>query len=105
MYLGLDFGTSGVRACVLDQDEAILHKDRHLYPDGATQTPLDWREALHTLLKRLPAVIATRLQGIAIAATSATVLLCDEELEPTSHALLYFGSSRKSVGKNGHEIA
>ncbi|MDQ3268483.1 MAG: FGGY-family carbohydrate kinase, partial [Pseudomonadota bacterium] len=34
--------------------------------------------------------IAAELQSIAIAATSATVLLCDKELEPTAPALLYF---------------
>ena len=105
LYLGLDFGTSGARACVLDQAEAILHDDRQLYPDGAAQTPLDWREALHTLLKRLPAVIAARLQGIAIAATSATVLLCDEELEPTSHALLYFDSRAKQEADQLKQLA
>ena len=80
MHLGLDFGTTGARACVVNADGAIVHEDRITY--SAVQTPLDWREALHTLLKRMPPSAATQLQGIAIAATSGTVLLCDEELEP-----------------------
>ena len=74
-YLGLDFGTSGARACVVDKVGAISHEDHIFYPDGVVQTHLNWREALHTLLKRLPATIAAELQSIAIAATSATVLL------------------------------
>ncbi len=91
MYLGLDFGTSGARACVLDGAGAVVHEARVAYPDGhgQSQTPLDWREALHTLLRQLPESITPKLQAIAIAATSATVLLCDAELEPVSPALLY----------------
>lgn len=100
MYLGLDFGTSGARSCVLDEAEAIALQDHVAYPDPENQTPLDWREALHMLLKRLPASIAAELQAIAIAATSATVLLCDEELEPISPALLYFdGRARDAAGQ------
>jgi D-ribulokinase len=88
-HLGLDFGTNGARACVLNADRNIAYEDRIAYADPANQTPPDWREALLMLLQRLPAPIAARLQGIAIDATSGTVLLCDTELEPTSQALLY----------------
>lgn len=105
MYLGLDFGTSGARACVVDEAEAIIHEDRYSYPIAAAQTPLDWREALHMLLKRLPAATAAELQAIAIAATSATVLLCDEELEPASPALLYFDGRAKVAAGQLKKIA
>ncbi len=108
-YLGLDFGTSGARACVLNDAEAVIHEDRWSYSDAAAQTPLDWRVALLTLIRRLPVAIAAELQGIAIAATSATVLLCDEELEPTSPALLYFDNRAleeaerlKQLAPSGH---
>lgn len=57
------------------------------------------------LLKRLPAAIAAKLQAIAIAATSATVLLCDEELEPTSPALLYFDGRAKDAAGQLKKIA
>lgn len=88
-HLGLDFGTSGARACVADADGRVVHEDRVAYTDANQQTPLDWREALLALLRRLPASMASRLRAIAIDATSATVLLCDAELRPISHALLY----------------
>ncbi len=89
MYLGLDFGTTGARSCVLDTDGAVVHEDRAEYPDPDDQGPLDWREALLLLLRGLPALVAEQLQGIAVAATSATVLLCDGKLEPLSDALMY----------------
>ena len=74
----------------------MVHHDRIPYPAPEKQTPQDWRAALYVLLRRLPTGVAAELQGIAIAATSATVLLCDEALEPTSPALLYFDSRAQS---------
>ena len=89
MYLGLDFGTSGARACVINDDRSTSWEQRVNYPDPTVQTPHDWRTALHALLTALPKRLATSLQGIAIDGTSGSVLLCDTELEPISPALLY----------------
>ncbi len=88
-YLGLDFGTTGARACVIDDKKDIVWKQRVAYPDPAQQTPRDWRAALHMLLGALPQRLASQLSGLAIDGTSGTVLLCDEALEPCSPALLY----------------
>lgn len=104
-FLGLDFGTSGARVCVVDKVGVITHEDHIFYPDAALQIHLNWREALHTLLKRLPATIAAELQSIAIAATSATVLLCDKELEPTAPALLYFDSRAQEESEQLKQLA
>ena len=89
MFLGFDFGTSGTRACIIDNDKAILWTQRVVYPLPAEQTPQEWRNALHNLLTALPKHYATQLQGIAINGTSASVLLVDAALEPVSQALLY----------------
>lgn len=89
MFLGLDFGTSGARACVLHEDGSIVHVDHITYCDAKGQTPEDWREALHTLLKHLSAPVAAQLKRISLNATSASVLLCDAGLQPVSPALLY----------------
>jgi sugar (pentulose or hexulose) kinase len=88
-YLGLDFGTSGARACIIDGDKAIVWEQRVAYPDPAEQTTADWRAALHTLLSALPKDIAAQLHGLAIDGTSGTVMLCDAKLEPLNPALLY----------------
>jgi D-ribulokinase len=88
-HLGLDFGTTGARACVVDDAGEISHTDRHDYPADAAQTPLVWREALLFLLARIPLAIAGGIGNVAIDGTSATVLLCDAALRPVSPALLY----------------
>ena len=105
MYLGLDFGTSGARACAIVEAETILYENRYTYPNATAQTPLDWREALHFLLKNLPSAIATQIRGMAISATSATVLLCDVNLEPTSPALLYFDRRAQAAAEQLKKIA
>jgi sugar (pentulose or hexulose) kinase len=88
-YLGLDFGTSGARACAIDDAESVVWEEHVAFPDAVSQTPLDWRTALHTLLTALPENIAAGLRGIAIDGTSGTVMLCNAELEPLHPALLY----------------
>lgn len=89
MFLGLDFGTSGARSCVIDAQQSLVWSQRISYPNAASQTPLVWRTALHALLSTLPKDIASQLQGLAIDGTSASVLLCDQNLQPVSAALLY----------------
>lgn len=108
-YLGLDFGTSGARACIIDGDKAIVWKQRVAYPNPAEQTTADWRAALHTLLSALPKDIAAQLHGLAIDGTSGTVLLCGAELEPVSPALLYYdnraqhqAAQLKAIAHNGN---
>lgn len=86
MHLGLDFGTSGARLCVLDAEAQVTYQARL---DFEAQTPENWRQALLDLLSGLPAHLAAQLRSIAIDATSATVLLCDASLSPVSPALLY----------------
>lgn len=105
MYLGLDFGTSGARACVLSDAGAIVHEGRIVYRDADAQTPEDWRETLHTLLRQLPAVVSARLQRIALDATSASVLLCDAELQPVSPALLYHDARAHAQARALKELA
>lgn len=111
MYLGLDFGTSGARACLIDGQATIAHEDRVDYPAQQQQTPLDWREALLLLLHRIPAELAAQLQGIAIDATSATTLLCDADLKPLSPPLMYSDTRAsaeaeelKSIAPPGHIV-
>ena len=89
MFLGLDFGTSGARACVIDLKKTIVWEQQVAYANPVEQTPIDWRGALHALLSALPKNIAAQLRGLAIDGTSATVLLCDAQLVPLPACLLY----------------
>lgn len=95
-YLGIDFGTSGCRAVLIDADRQILAEQALPLPvserDGvrAEQNPQAWWDALQILI---PALLQTtpnhRLQAIALDGTSGTVLLADHEGRPLSPALMY----------------
>ena len=111
MFLGLDFGTTGARACVVDSAGVITHSDHIDYHNPATQTPEDWRTALLSLLQRIPQPISEQLLAIAVDATSSTVLLCDGDLTPLAPALLYQdaraiaqASSLKKMAPPGHMV-
>jgi sugar (pentulose or hexulose) kinase len=89
-FLGIDFGTSGARACVIDAEGAIVAEDRR---DFGTLEDYEragiWREALWDLVAALPPAIRSQLSDIALDGTSGTVLACDEELSPRHPPLLY----------------
>jgi sugar (pentulose or hexulose) kinase len=89
-FLGIDFGTSGARSCVIDAEGMIVAEDRR---DFGTLEDYEragiWREALWDLVAALPPAIRTQLSDIALDGTSGTVLACDEELSPRHPPLLY----------------
>ena len=86
-FLGLDFGTSGARACVLDEAGEQVFESRVAYTDAAN--PRHWREALYELVAILPAEIRAHLSALSIDGTSGTLLATDGMFEPVSPALLY----------------
>ena len=89
-YLGIDFGTSGARSCVIDAEGAVIAEDTR---DFGTLQDYEragiWREALWDLVASLPTAIRAQLSGMALDGTSGTVLACDEELTPRHPPLLY----------------
>jgi len=105
MFLGIDFGTSGARACVIDPEKIIVWEHRVAFPEPARQIPNDWRAALHILLSTLPKNLAARLDGLAIDGTSGTVLLCNTMLEPCSQALLYHDDRAQQQAEHLKTIA
>ena len=89
-YLGIDFGTSGARSCVIDAEGAVIAEDAR---DFGTLQDYEragiWREALWDLVASLPTAIRSQLSAMALDGTSGTVLACDEELTPRHPPLLY----------------
>lgn len=93
--IGVDVGTSGCRAVALDCNlRVIAERNAELpRPDrsgrGSTQDPQSWWtavcEALGGLLRNTPA----RSAAVAIAATSATCLLCDTSGRPLTPGFMY----------------
>ena len=89
-FLGIDFGTSGARSCVIDADGTIVAEDTRDFGNLAEHERAGiWREALWDLLAALPPAIRAQLSDIALDGTSGTVLACDEELSPRHPPLLY----------------
>jgi sugar (pentulose or hexulose) kinase len=86
-FLGLDFGTSGARACVLDEAGEIVFESRAAYANPASAPA--WREALYGLIEDLPTEVRPALSAIAIDGTSGTLLATDAAFKPVSPALLY----------------
>ncbi|HSM82349.1 MAG TPA: carbohydrate kinase, partial [Nodosilinea sp.] len=92
LALGIDFGTSGVRAAVVDPQRHA--PQRHLcwqYRQGypALPAPESWRQALFAVLGALPNDLREQVGRVAIDGTSATVLLCDRTGTPLTAPLLY----------------
>ncbi|MBU1394816.1 MAG: FGGY-family carbohydrate kinase [Gammaproteobacteria bacterium] len=89
-FLGIDFGTSGARACVIDAEGAVIAEDTRDFGELAEYERAGiWREALWDLVAALPPAIRTQLSDIALDGTSGTVLACDEALAPRYPPLLY----------------
>ncbi|MDA8128737.1 MAG: FGGY-family carbohydrate kinase [Betaproteobacteria bacterium] len=89
-FLGIDFGTSGARSCVVDAEGRLVNEDSR---DFGTLEDYEragiWRDALWDLIAALPPAIRSQLSDIALDGTSGTVLACDEELSPRHPPLLY----------------
>ena len=87
LALGIDVGTSGVRAAVVDPQRHLCWEYRQSYPDQPA--PDCWQQALFALLQAIPGAIATQVGRVAIDGTSGTVILCDSAGEPMTSPLLY----------------
>ncbi|GAA6623456.1 FGGY-family carbohydrate kinase [Scytonema sp. NUACC26] len=90
MYLGIDFGTSGARATVIDQETCIQFEGRYPFDTlKAFDLANDWKNALFNLLEQISPELRREIRAIAINGTSSTVLLCDSQGQPVDTPLLY----------------
>jgi len=106
MYLGIDFGTSGCRATVINEHHERIAASRCPLPapdrsQGRIEqlAPL-WTDALSGLLKQLAQDVDLGLiRRLVIDGTSGTVLLCDAKGTAVTPALMYNdGSSVEALG-------
>ncbi|MGB5973480.1 MAG: FGGY-family carbohydrate kinase [Nodosilinea sp.] len=87
LALGIDFGTSGVRAAVVNPQRHLCWEHRQSYADLPAAE--SWRQGLFSVLEALPGAIAPQIGHIAIDGTSGTVLLCDRGGAVLTPPLLY----------------
>ncbi len=95
-YIGIDLGTSGVRACAIDSNESIIHTCNTPLPSpqkhgkSITQDALLWWQATRDVLNELFLHIdASQVLAISVNATSGTVLACDSNGTPLAPARMY----------------
>ncbi|BAY11943.1 FGGY-family carbohydrate kinase [Calothrix sp. NIES-2098] len=88
LFLGIDFGTSGARAIVIDAEASIQAEMRYPWEISADWIDV-WQTALFTLLASIPEELRREIQAIAINGTSSTVLLVDAAGKPVDPPLLY----------------
>lgn len=90
LYLGLDFGTSGSRAIVIDSNREIQAQTEYIWETTSHHKLTDiWRMALYSLISDIPHPLRREIRAIAIDGTSATILLSDKNGIPVTEALLY----------------
>lgn len=95
-WLGLDFGTSGARAVVIDGDRQLCWSHHLGFPDSENNLKT-WEHSLWQLLGAIPPHFRQKLQALAINGTSATAVLCDDRGQPVTEALLYSDDRGKTV--------
>ncbi|NEP13991.1 MAG: FGGY-family carbohydrate kinase [Symploca sp. SIO2C1] len=88
--LGIDFGTSGARAMVIDAEGKIQAQAQYPFAESSNRDlAASWQRVLFTLIEQIPQEVRKEIKGIAIDGTSSTVLLCDRWGKPVTEPLLY----------------
>ncbi len=89
-YLGIDFGTSGARAVVIDENRMIRAEVEQLFEIVPPEFWIAmWKKTLFNLIAQLPGDLRCQINAIAINGTSSTVMLCDELGNVLNQPLLY----------------
>ena len=95
LYIGLDLGTTGCRAAVLDTKRRVLAQAAAAFAaplrqgKQVTQDANEWWKAASSCLKQvLSQVDAKRVHRIAVAGASSTLLFCDKNGQPVTPGLM-----------------
>lgn len=96
LFIGIDLGTSGCRACVIDAQAKLvtLQKTAFEKPSAAhgriTQAPDHWWTVTEqTLRKVFDQIDRNALAAICVDGTSSTTLITDTQGQPLADALMY----------------
>lgn len=93
LYVGIDLGTSGCRACAINHAGDVLgtaQRPLAAANDGhGLATALWWPTVVQVLRELFGQVSAQAIRAIAVDGTSATLLVTDAQGEPLAPALMY----------------
>lgn len=89
--LGIDLGTSGVRAAALAADGTLLDMAAFSFPNAdAARMPAVWWTGVQSCLSELSARLSfAAIEGLAVDGTSGTVVALDADAQPIGEALMY----------------
>src|SRR5512146_2293706 len=97
LALGIDVGTSGARAVVIDGDRTACAQTQVAFPELAHGKAAHWRDSLYQLLTQIPPELRSHLGAIALNGTSSTVMLCDAAGQPITEPLMYNDAQSETV--------
>lgn len=95
--LGVDLGSSGVRAALVSADGTVLSRSRLPYP-GDFNDPEVWRQALCAAVTDLPCELRRRAVAISLDGTSGTLVACGRDGQPLAPALGYAVACPEQAG-------
>ncbi|HWL71430.1 MAG TPA: FGGY-family carbohydrate kinase [Geminicoccus sp.] len=108
LALGIDIGSSGVRASAVDRDGRLVAEAKAALPepdraDGMIRTAAeDWWAAVETCLAGIP---RERVAAVAVDGTSGTLLLCAADGTPLSLARRYDDAGSAAHAARIRELA
>ena len=101
-FVGIDFGTSGVRAIAINIDGEVLAISRTEYDIRDYET---WQAALYAVITNLPKKIRQSTTKIVIDGTSATVLICDRDGKAIAPPMIYSEACSQEILDQVKKIA
>ena len=111
-FLGIDVGTSGVRAALVDVSGNLAHLGRAPLPPSrrdetghALQNVDDWWRALETAVQALPEAARRRIAAVGLDATSGTVLAVDGKGAPLGPARMYDDRAARAAAERIARLA
>lgn len=112
LFVGIDFGTSGCRACVIDDQGREQYSLPHPLPAplrngvAVEQNPAVWWQGLEQLFDVVCQHIDTsQVRAIAVDGTSSSLLLCDADGLPLTPALMYNDSRAVAAAERISKVA
>lgn len=101
-FLGIDFGTSGVRAIALNANNEIAAITRSEYEirDWAS-----WQNTIYAVINSLPQHIKQNIRKIVIDGTSATVLICDRAGTVITSPMIYSDACKSEILEQVKRVA
>ena len=112
IYIGLDMGTSGCRACAINENREILASCSQPLPPALTDghaieqdASIGWQAGEKVLTDLCRHIDKQQITAICVDGTSGTLLVTDEQGTPLSPALMYNDSRSVAQAEQIKKIA